>query len=430
LRVLVTGAAGFIGSAIVERLLAADHDVIACGRQPRNLPTTSRLTQHFVDFNHALRAEHWRGVVEDADAVVNCAGILRESRDGDFQRIHVEAPLALVQACREAGVSRFVQISALGDPDDGDFIASKHRLDDALRESGLDTCILRPSVVVSLRGSYGGTSMLRAIAALPHLLLLPGAGDQRIQPILLEDLAELTLRALTQPIDHDVIEAVGPEIVTLGDYLRHLRAWLKLPPARWTIHAPFALVAAAARIGDILRAGPMGSTMWRLLSRGNTGSPDATAIIERALSFRPRPVLEHLEHCASFVQDRWQARLYLLYPLVWFALVVIWLGSAAAGFVSQPADYDTVLQSAGVPETWHRGIIIATALWNLALGLWLASRRYIRQVLWLMLATTLAYTVLLTVVTPGMWLDLTGGLLKNLAVLVAVMLALVLEDNR
>lgn len=67
-----------------------------------------------------------------------------------------------------------MQVSALGDPRDGEFIASKHALDADLQKLDLDWAILRPSVVYSPAGSYGGSSLLRALAALPFMLFVPG----------------------------------------------------------------------------------------------------------------------------------------------------------------------------------------------------------------------------------------------------------------
>src|SRR5687768_15590531 len=130
----------------------------------------------------------WRASLEGIDAVVNVAGILRERGSQRFDRIHHDGPLALAQACVEAGVARFVQISALGHPDDGEFIASKHRFDQALQQLPLAAIVLRPSVVYSTAGSYGGTSLLRALAAVPGVLPLPGDGRSRIQPLAAEDL--------------------------------------------------------------------------------------------------------------------------------------------------------------------------------------------------------------------------------------------------
>lgn len=110
-----------------------------------------------ADFARMTTPESWRETLRGVDAVVNAAGILRETGRQTFARIHIGGPLALARACVEAGVKRFVQISALGQPGDGEFIASKHRFDEALLALSLEAVVLRPSVVYAASGSYGGT---------------------------------------------------------------------------------------------------------------------------------------------------------------------------------------------------------------------------------------------------------------------------------
>src|SRR5690606_36065616 len=140
-----------------------------------------------------LTRQAWRPLLAGIDMVVNVAGILREAATQRFEPIQYGAPLALAQACVDTGVHRFVQISALGDPADGGFIASKHAFDEALLGLPLQAVVLRPSVVFSTAGSYGGTSLLRAMAALPGLLCVPSGGRFELQPLSVEDLAELVV---------------------------------------------------------------------------------------------------------------------------------------------------------------------------------------------------------------------------------------------
>jgi len=154
MRVLVTGADGFIGRQIAAGLAAAGHAVVPCGRGR-------------CDFARDHSPEIWLPRLEEIDAVVNCAGILRERKRDTFDRVYVQAPRALFEACARAGVQRIVQVSSLGDPANNEFIASKHRGDAELMKLDLDWMILRPSVVYTTRGAHGGTALLRAMSALP-----------------------------------------------------------------------------------------------------------------------------------------------------------------------------------------------------------------------------------------------------------------------
>lgn len=364
------------------------------------------------------------------DAVVNGAGILRAHKPGDFSAIHFEAPKALAEACANKGIERFVQISALGEPQDGEFIESKHRFDEFLLRSIPNAIVIRPSVVVSVRGSYGGTSLLRALAALPFLLFLPGDGDQKMQPILLEDLAAITVNALTETLPPNRLWiAVGPEVLSYRDYLGLVRGWLGFPKP-WTIRVPNRLIDALFALGDRLGQGPMTSVIWKLLKRGNVGSADAYEQLGAAAGYRPRSISEILRHSPSFVQDRWHARLYLLRPTLRWTFVAIWWLSGLSGLLAQPDQYRPILDGLGVAAAYQAGMVIATSVLDIALGVALAAGFKPRLVGVLMFCSVCAYTLGLGIGVPTLWLDMFGGLLKNLALSPLLLVYLIIEDQR
>jgi len=117
----VTGAEGFIGRHIVAALRAAGHTVIAGIRRPVYPDSIA------CDFSRDLIPDAWISRLAGIDVVVNAVGILRESHANTFERVHISGPKALFEACQRVALRRVIQISALGSPEAGEYLASKHR---------------------------------------------------------------------------------------------------------------------------------------------------------------------------------------------------------------------------------------------------------------------------------------------------------------
>ena len=430
MRVLVTGAYGFIGAHIVAALTAAGHDVVCAVRHARVDSRFPGLATVACDMASDLRCEDWLPRLSGIDAVVNCAGILRERGADSFAAVHEQAPLALFRACAQRGIRRAIQISALGDPADGNFIASKHRGDDALAALDLDWLVLRPSLVYSARGSYGGTSLLRALATLPGVLPLPAGGAQRVQPIAAEDVGAAVVAALSRPsCARRVVELVGPETMRLRDYLMAWRRWLGFGEAR-IVSVPLPLARAAAVLGERLGDGPLGRTMLRMLERGNVGTADAVAQLHDALGLVPRTLQRALAESPSQVQDRWHARLYFWLPTLRVLLALLWLGSGIVGWIASPDDIARF--AAGGPLSGSSAVLLArlTASADLLLGALCLLRWRPRWVLGAMLAMLLGYTLVIGAGWPAQWLLPMGGLLKNLPLIAALAILLATDERR
>ncbi len=431
MKFLVTGANGFIASVIVEQLLEAGHQLVLASRRGLTGFPVNQVTAIPMDFNQCLDPDEWKDYLQGVDGVINCAGILRESTSGDYERIHFQAPQALAKACLGCGVKRFVQISAVGDAETSDFISSKHRFDEWLLASGLDGTVIRPSVVVSLRGSYGGTSLLRALSALPGLVILPGKGEQKIQPVLLEDLASVVVQQAEIKGDSHMalLYVAGPEPVTLRDFLLTQRQWLQLP-AGLCIRIPLPLVRMAVQLAELFGAGPMGQTVNTLLERGNTVPEDATTARQENTGVQPRSVIETLRSSSSFVQDRWHARLYGFRSIMLFVLSCLWILSGISGLVHGQAGFAPILNAMQIPVAFQGGLVLATSVLDIALGMavWFSRCRFL--VLGLMALSVLAYTATLAVLAPDYWLSPLGGLAKNLPLLVLLGMSVIMEKQR
>jgi uncharacterized protein YbjT (DUF2867 family)/uncharacterized membrane protein YphA (DoxX/SURF4 family) len=430
MRVLVTGAGGFIGRYVVSALIDAGHDVVAAVRRGALGLPPGLAGLIDCDFLHDLDPADWRPRLAGIDAVVNCVGILREARAGDFGRVHHQAPLALFRACAALGVRRVLQVSALGDPRDGPFVASKHALDEDLAALDLDWTVLRPSLVYSVTGSYGGSSLLRALAAAPWVIPLAGDGGQPLQPIAAEDLGRAVVMLLERgPGRSEMLDAVGPEVMPMRGYLRAWRAWLRLPPAR-EFRVPLALLRPLARLADVGVRGPLGSTMLNMLERGNASTPEQTQRFQAACGFAPRSLEAALAASPAAVQDRWHARLYPLRPLMLLALAALWIASGVIGFVLPLETAAEMLAALALDPPALRAMVWGASGLDIAVGVALLVPALSRPALWLMLAMLAGYTLGLGVLHPPLWMDPSGGLIKNLALMPMVLALLATAERR
>jgi len=324
-RVVVVGATGFIGRAVTAALIDSGLDVVVAVRRVydarRRFPSVEAWR---VDLARPRDAGRWERVLKGADAVVNCAGVL----DRDAEAVHVQGTLALFEGCRAAGVRRIVHISAISADEAAGtgYAATKRKADEALaRMDDIEWTIFRPSLVYG-PGAYGGTALMRGLAALPALLPVPGDGLQRFSPIFIDDLARAVHLALASDrFVRRAAEPCGPEDVTFEEYLRRIQAWLGLKPTR-TLRLPMPLVRALV---CVVNSGPVSPTALAQVEYGNAG--DGAAFAEAA-GFRPASMAEVLETRPASGQDRAMARAYFLPWLVWPTAGLAALGAALWAF--------------------------------------------------------------------------------------------------
>lgn len=234
MNILLPGASGFVGRHIAAALCAEGHHVVPVSRHSG------------TDFSRMLSVADWLPHLERIDAVINAAGIISESGRQRFDAVHTRAPSALFHACRQAGVRRVLQLSALG-ADASAFSAfhlSKRAADDTLRSLDLEWFVLRPSLIHG-RGGKSAELFMR-LARLPRLPVI-GDGQQRLQPVHISDVVATVIRGLTSADTRQTLDIVGTETITFAGWLRTLRRVQGLPPARlFSIPVPLAMALARA----------------------------------------------------------------------------------------------------------------------------------------------------------------------------------------
>ena len=219
--------------------------------------------------------EHLQGI----DAVINAVGALRDKPDQDLQTLHSLAPIALFDACAQAGVRRVVQVSALGAGQGGTQYASTKRAADehllALgRQGGLHPVVVRPSIIF---GAGGASSQLFLnLARLPVLLLPELMRSSQIQPVAVRDLAEVLAHMATSDTCEGIVEIGGPQPLSTEAFIASLRAQMGYGPA--SVHAlPDWMSKGSARVGDQIPALPWCSETMALLENDNVTDPQTLA---------------------------------------------------------------------------------------------------------------------------------------------------------
>src|SRR5215471_13895906 len=197
--IFLTGGTGFVGGHLLKRLLAEGHTVRALVRDPQKakLPAGNKveIVQGDVVEGHGLD-EGLKG----CDAAIHLVGIIVETGKATFERVHHLGTRNVVEAARRNRVSRFVQMSAIGARADGvsEYQTTKWKGEEAVRQSGIPYCILRPSLIFG-PGSGFVTQMLDVMGKAPLFRPVPGSGKPRFRPIFVEDVAACFTQALTNP---------------------------------------------------------------------------------------------------------------------------------------------------------------------------------------------------------------------------------------
>lgn len=287
--VLILGGTGFVGRHLVERLLRERYrvTVLSRGVDPSKKKKLSRDAS--IIEGDVANPDFLRAVLDDVDAVVNLVGILNEQGDSGrgFEHVYVELLEALLEAMRDMGVRRLLQMSALNaGTGQSHYLEARGRAEQKVRASKLDWTLFRPSVIAG----PGDGLFCRFDALLRYAPALPiGRANARFQPVWVGDVVQSFVNALADPAHvQRSYNLVGPEVMTLGEIVRasarargRLRAVLPLPDA---------LGKLQAEIGEHLPGKPISRDNWRSLQTDSTSVENGLL----KLGIEPTPVLPRL----------------------------------------------------------------------------------------------------------------------------------------
>ena len=266
--VLVTGGTGFIGPHVVHTLRAREAPVRALVRNPARATRLAAWGTELVGGDVTDPAS-LLAACEGVDTVVHLVAIIK-GRPQDFERVMAEGTRNVVAAAQSAGVRRFVLASALGlderSKDAVPYFAAKWEMERAVRESGLDHVIFRPSFVFGRDGGVLPTFI--RLARFAPVTPVIGTGRQRLQPIWVEDLAEYYSRAIDDQAAADrTFELGGPDAVSWNEFWERLKRVLGV--RRPSVHVPVGLMRTQATVTERLPGAPVTRDQLTMLELGD-----------------------------------------------------------------------------------------------------------------------------------------------------------------
>ena len=285
--IVLTGATGVVGSALLRRLLAQGEQVRVLVRDPRRLgPNRVRVQITLGDLSNPVAL---RQLVRGASDVVHLAATIRDQPGGSIEELNGVATARLLRHAEAAGVERFVSFGAMGATPTSRtrFFRAKALAERAVMESPMNATVMSPSIVYEPGDQW--VTLLRRMSLLP-LMPIAGSGRAAYQPIWAEDVAACALKVLRDgpPGGARRLELAGPEVLTYEEIVRlALSAWGR---DRKLVHVPLWLVQRGLRLLERM-FGPTVFATWEEAELMEVPMVTAAGTKDaRSLGVEPKPM--------------------------------------------------------------------------------------------------------------------------------------------
>jgi uncharacterized protein YbjT (DUF2867 family) len=267
--ILVTGGTGFVGGHVVHLLREQSREVRCLVRDGRRAEKLESWGCEVVE-GDVTEPSSLRRAVEGVDVAVHLVAI-RQGKPEEFQRIMVGGTRNLLQAAKEAGVQRFVLMSALGTSEETKdavpYYGAKWQMEQEVQQSGFPHVIFRPSFIFGRDGGILRT--FRKLAKVAPITPIIGSGEQRIQPIWADDVAAYFAKAIDhEPATNRTFEVGGPDAVSWNEFWERLKRTLGV--RRPSVHMPIGFMKVNALVTERLPGNiPLTRDLLKMLELGD-----------------------------------------------------------------------------------------------------------------------------------------------------------------
>lgn len=267
MKIFISGGTGFVGEHVCRALRKQGHDLRLLAHRRRSVPESG---MEYVTGN-VTNMESFGAAVHGCDAVINLVGIIREFplHNITFEQMHVRATATMLAACQQAGISRYLQMSALGTRPEAvsAYHKSKWQAEKLVRASGLEWTIFRPSLIFGPKDAF--INMLAEQLRLTPVMPVIGSGTYRLQPIHADDVARCFTLALEMPETiRQCYELCGTDRLSYLELLDAVAAAMGRP-APFKPHAPLGLMKLIIPVMQRLPRFPITTDQLQMLLEEN-----------------------------------------------------------------------------------------------------------------------------------------------------------------
>ena len=224
---LIFGGSGQIGRNLIRKLAQNNYKITVVTRNihQKSYKIKTQANAGYIDIVEAniFDENKIRKLFENADICINLIGILYEKKPGStFTNIHSTFPLLLARLCKEYNLKHFIHLSALGinQAVDSKYAISKLKGEANVMKNFPMATILRPSIVYSVDDNFT-TNFMTLLNLLP-IFPLYYSGQTKFMPIHCSDLTDIIYKIISNKIYSNIIECVGPEVLTFKEILKKL----------------------------------------------------------------------------------------------------------------------------------------------------------------------------------------------------------------